>query len=127
MQNRHGKNEAGFTLVELLVIVAIIGILAAIAIPQFSDYRKRGFEATVKSDLKNAAVAQEAYFAQYRRYKSGTLSATTLTGYNKSAEIAAINATALGNTFTLHATHTNCAAVTWSYNSATATITGAGC
>jgi len=48
------RNESGFTLIELLVVVAIIGILAAIAIPQFSAYRKRGYEAQVKSDLRNA-------------------------------------------------------------------------
>src|SRR5438093_12316106 len=63
MQRLRLQSESGFTLIELLVVVAIIGILAAIAIPQFSAYRKRGYEAQVKSDLRNAATAEEAYFA----------------------------------------------------------------
>src|SRR3990170_4148796 len=65
------RSESGFTLIELLVVVAIIGILAAIAIPQFAAYRRRGYEAQVKSDLRNAATAQEAYFANAFTYKGG--------------------------------------------------------
>src|SRR5256884_9181834 len=76
MQKLRLQSESGFTLIELLVVVAIIGILAAIAIPQFSAYRKRGYEAQVKSDLRNAATAEEAYFAttQPSVYKSGAFS-----------------------------------------------------
>jgi type IV pilus assembly protein PilA len=66
------KNESGFTLIELLVVVAIIGILAAIAIPQFAEYRKRGFDSRSVSDLRNAATAEEAYFADYEKYVACT-------------------------------------------------------
>src|SRR5882724_11777748 len=66
------QSESGFTLIELLVVVAIIGILAAIAIPQFAAYRKRGHEAQVKSDLRNAAVSEEAYFAANSTYKASS-------------------------------------------------------
>ncbi len=64
------KTESGFTLIELLVVVAIIGILAAIAIPQFAEYRKRGFDSRSVSDLRNAATAEEAYFADFEKYVS---------------------------------------------------------
>lgn len=58
----------GFTLIEIMIVIAIIGILAAIAIPQFSAYRKRSFNAIAVSDLRNAATAQEAYYVEYRSY-----------------------------------------------------------
>lgn len=62
--------QKGFTLVELLVVIAIIGILAAIAIPQFQEYRERGYDAGARSDLRNAATAEEAYFIDNDKYVS---------------------------------------------------------
>jgi type IV pilus assembly protein PilA len=61
------KNE-GFTLIELMIVIAIIGILAAIAIPQFSAYRTRSYNAAAEADLRNAATAQEAYYVDNSTY-----------------------------------------------------------
>jgi type IV pilus assembly protein PilA len=58
------KNQKGFTLVELLIVIAIIGILAAIAIPQFSSYRQKAYMAVTKSDVKNAYTAVQAFISE---------------------------------------------------------------
>ncbi|MGH7624589.1 MAG: type IV pilin protein [Gemmatimonadaceae bacterium] len=66
--------KKGFTLIELLIVVVIIGILAAIAIPKFATTKEKAYVASMKTDLRNLATAEEAYFSSYNTYFSGTAS-----------------------------------------------------
>jgi prepilin-type N-terminal cleavage/methylation domain-containing protein len=62
------SSRKGFTLIELLIVVVIIGILAAIAIPKFRDTKGKSYAASLKSDLRNLATAEEAYFYENGNY-----------------------------------------------------------
>jgi len=62
------NKQKGFTLIELMIVVAIIGILAAIAIPQFAAYRVRAFNSAAESDLRNIMTSQEAAYADSQAY-----------------------------------------------------------
>jgi type IV pilus assembly protein PilA len=61
-------NRKGFTLIELMIVIAIIGILAAIAIPQFAAYRAKSYNSAAQSDLRNVKTNLEAFFADYQEY-----------------------------------------------------------
>jgi len=71
-------NRKGFTLIELMIVIAIIGILAALAAPSFISYRIKGYNASSNTDIKNAFIAAQAYFSDY---PSGTLTDSNLTSY----------------------------------------------
>jgi len=55
------EGQKGFTLIELMIVIAIIGILAAIAIPQFVSYRQKGYNSKAKGELKSLYTACQAY------------------------------------------------------------------
>lgn len=99
------KDERGFTLIELMIVIAIIGILAAIAIPQFSAYRKRSYNSSAQSDVRNIATAQEAYYVDETTYAQniGSLSGATY-GYMQSGKVTA-NVSGSADNYTITAFH----------------------
>lgn len=62
------KCKSGFTLVELIITCALIGVLATIAIHQFAMYRQKEYNSSALSDLRNAKTLFEAYYADNNYY-----------------------------------------------------------
>ncbi|MGE8500109.1 MAG: type IV pilin protein [Pseudomonas sp.] len=78
--------QAGFTLIEIMIVVVIIGIMAAIAVPNYSEYVKRGNRTEGQALLSDASARQERYFSQNNAYitASGDIAKLGLRGGDKS-------------------------------------------
>jgi len=73
-------NDKGFTLIELMIVIAIIGILAAVAIPNFIAYRDKAFCSSAEADANAVAASLADYFAIPSHVSLGTLNASNLPG-----------------------------------------------
>ena len=84
--NKKNKHKAGFSLVELLVVIAIIGILATLAVISLQQARKNARDAKRIADVKQIQTALELYFNDWQEYPStlpfGSVSASIATGTN---------------------------------------------
>jgi type IV pilus assembly protein PilA len=89
-----------------MIVVAIIGILAAIAIPQFTRYRAKGYMAQIRSDVRNAYTAANSYFADNPAAAGIALADIQANGYQATAGVAVAVTSGTANTFSLSGSNT---------------------
>ena len=115
------STSSGFTLLELIVVVAVLGILVAIAIQQFAIFRSRAVDAAMRSDLKNAALAMESYYGEFLEYPA-SVSAIQLVGFRKTSGITLTITVPSSSTFTLNAAMPKGTQPSYTFDSATGLI-----
>ena len=101
------NKQVGFTLIELMIVVAIIAILAAIAYPSYTQYKVRTNRVDVQSEIMQTAQRLQSYYVINHNYTNATLDNATLTkNYPTSNAVYAITLTPTDQAWTLIATPT---------------------
>jgi type IV pilus assembly protein PilA len=87
LQKLRKKDQKGFTLIELMIVIAIIGILAAIAIPNFLSYRTKGQNSAALSNAKNFYNSAMAYFADTESTGTSVASTDVVAGFTADTNV----------------------------------------
>jgi type IV pilus assembly protein PilA len=115
------RSKAGMTLLELLMAMAVIGSLAAISLQEFNNHRRRAIDSSMRSDLRNAAMAMESYYGEFLEYPA-TLASILLVGYRNTASVTLTIAVPTPSTYTLTAARAAGTQPSFTFDSATGLI-----
>jgi prepilin-type N-terminal cleavage/methylation domain-containing protein len=98
------NRRRGFTFVELLVVMLLLGALSSMAVPRFREYKTRAYIAAMQSDLGNLKIAQEEHWAEHLKYATDTTSLELRITANVAISISSQDA---NGGYTAIATHSN--------------------
>jgi type IV pilus assembly protein PilA len=115
------RSKAGMTLLELLMAMAVIGSLAAISLQEFNNHRRRAIDSSMRSDLRNAAMAMESYYGEFLEYPA-SLASILLVGYRNTASVTLTIAIPTPSTYTLTAARAAGTQPSFTFDSATGLI-----
>ena len=86
-QKRKDKNVKGFSLIELMITIAVIGILASVALMNILTYRARAYDGSAQSDARNAFVAAQSYYVDYAHEELSTITPLADYGFKQSPNV----------------------------------------
>ncbi|MSP40614.1 MAG: prepilin-type N-terminal cleavage/methylation domain-containing protein [Deltaproteobacteria bacterium] len=115
------KSNAGMTLLELLIAMAVIGSLAAISIQEFNNHRRRAIDSSMRGELRNAAMAMESYYGENLEYPA-SLSSILLVGYRNTASVTLTITVTSPSSYNLNAARAAGTQASFTFDSATGLI-----
>jgi prepilin-type N-terminal cleavage/methylation domain-containing protein len=99
------RDQRGFTLIEVLVVIVLVGVLAGLAISQYASYRARAFDSKVAAAVRGVATSEEAYYAENRTYAADVDDLRTIASGDVAIAIAPGNSGDLDTSFRVVGTH----------------------
>ncbi|MCC6766872.1 MAG: prepilin-type N-terminal cleavage/methylation domain-containing protein [Deltaproteobacteria bacterium] len=99
------RDHRGFTLIEVLIVLVLVGVLAGLAISQYAGFRRRGYDSKVAATVRGVATGEEAYYAENRIYATSVGELRGMTLGDVEIAITAGNSGNLASSFRVTGTH----------------------